>query len=152
MCCREVESVGVEVSEVKQGDFVIPTFMAECEKCRDCTSSKSNLCSKQPFKLSQGMPQCGTSRFTDIKGEVLHHFMFVSSFSEYTVVDVTHLTKLDPVLISPDKACLLGCGVSTGSSNMLFLHGVYFNIITQFLNIQIFKLNKMMRALILGIG
>ncbi|XP_008464878.2 alcohol dehydrogenase-like 7 isoform X1 [Cucumis melo] len=110
----EVESVGVEVSEVKQGDFVIPTFMAECGECRDCTSSKSNLCSKQPFKLSQGMPQCGTSRFTDLKGEVLHHFMFVSSFSEYTVVDVSHLIKLDPLLISPDKACLLGCGVSTG--------------------------------------
>lgn len=120
MCCREVESVGVEVSEVKQGDFVIPTFMAECGECRDCTSSKSNLCSKQPFKLSQGMPQCGTSRFTDLKGEVLHHFMFVSSFSEYTVVDVSHLIKLDPLLISPDKACLLGCGVSTGSSNTLF--------------------------------
>ncbi|XP_038884745.1 alcohol dehydrogenase-like 7 isoform X2 [Benincasa hispida] len=56
----EVESVGGEVSEVKQGDFVIPTFMAECGECRDCTSSKSNLCSKQPFKLSQGMPRCGT--------------------------------------------------------------------------------------------
>ncbi|XP_022946548.1 alcohol dehydrogenase-like 7 isoform X1 [Cucurbita moschata] len=110
----EVESVGDQVSEVKQGDIVIPTFLAECGECRDCTSNKSNICSEHPYKLSQGMPRCGTSRFTDLSGEVLHHFMFVSSFSEYTVVDVTHLIKLDPILISPDKACLLGCGVSTG--------------------------------------
>ncbi|XP_022999704.1 alcohol dehydrogenase-like 7 isoform X1 [Cucurbita maxima] len=110
----EVESVGDQVSEVKQGDIVIPTFLAECGECRDCASNKSNICSEHPYKLSQGMPRCGTSRFTDLSGEVLHHFMFVSSFSEYTVVDVTHLIKLDPILISPDKACLLGCGVSTG--------------------------------------
>ncbi|KAK9112551.1 hypothetical protein Scep_020070 [Stephania cephalantha] len=54
-----------------------------------------------------------TSRFTDAKGELLYHFMSVSSFSEYTAVDVRHVTKTDPSVPS-DKACLLGCGISTG--------------------------------------
>uniref|UniRef100_A0A5B6ZFE9 Putative alcohol dehydrogenase-like 7 n=1 Tax=Davidia involucrata TaxID=16924 RepID=A0A5B6ZFE9_DAVIN len=54
-----------------------------------------------------------TSRFTDIKGETLYHFLYVSSFSEYTVVDIAHLTKIDPA-VPPNRACLLSCGVSTG--------------------------------------
>jgi S-(hydroxymethyl)glutathione dehydrogenase/alcohol dehydrogenase len=48
-----------------------------------------------------------------MNGEVVHHLLGVSSFSEYTVVDVTHLVKI--VQDFPlDKACLLSCGVSTG--------------------------------------
>ncbi|MCI28481.1 alcohol dehydrogenase-like 7, partial [Trifolium medium] len=53
-----------------------------------------------------------TSRFTDLNGEIIHHFIFVSSFSEYTVVDVANLLKIDPA-IPPNRACLLSCGVST---------------------------------------
>ncbi|KAK7828668.1 alcohol dehydrogenase-like 1 [Quercus suber] len=49
-----------------------------------------------------------------MNGEILHHFLWVSSFTEYTVVDVTHAVKITPE-IPADKACLLGCGVSTGS-------------------------------------
>ncbi|KAK9270443.1 hypothetical protein L1049_026022 [Liquidambar formosana] len=108
-----VESVGENVDEVIEGDIVIPTFMSDCGECTDCKSKKSNLCSKLPFKVSPWMPRYETSRFTDLKGEVLYHFLFVSSFSEYTVVDVAHLTKVDPA-VPPRTACLLSCGVSTG--------------------------------------
>ncbi|XP_022946558.1 alcohol dehydrogenase-like 7 [Cucurbita moschata] len=108
-----VESVGEDVNEVKEGDTVIPTFMADCGDCKDCLSNKSNLCSKLPFSVSPGLPRCGTTRFTDLNGEVIHHFLFVSSFSEYTVVDVANVTKVDPA-IPPNRACLLSCGVSTG--------------------------------------
>ncbi|KAK4390875.1 Alcohol dehydrogenase-like 7 [Sesamum angolense] len=79
---------------------------------RDCTSKKSNLCSTFPFKLSPWMHD-GSSRFTDLKGETLYHFLFVSSFAEYTVVHTANVTKIDPV-IPPNRACLLSCGVSTG--------------------------------------
>jgi S-(hydroxymethyl)glutathione dehydrogenase/alcohol dehydrogenase len=54
------------------------------------------------------------SRFKDSSGEVIHHFLFVSSFSGYTVVDIAHLVKISPE-IPVDKAALLSCGVSTGS-------------------------------------
>lgn len=108
-----VESIGEDVDEVKEGDTVIPVFLPDCGECRDCTSKKSNLCSKLPFKVSPWMDRDETSRFTDLNGQTLYHFLFISSFSEYTVVDIAHITKIDPT-IPPNKACLLSCGVSTG--------------------------------------
>ncbi|XP_042989045.1 alcohol dehydrogenase-like 7 isoform X2 [Carya illinoinensis] len=108
-----VESVGEGVDEVTEGDSVIPFFLSDCGECVDCRSKKSNLCSNLPFKLSPYMPRHETSRFTDLKGEVLYHFLSVSSFSEYTVVDIAHVTKIDPS-IPPNRACLLSCEVSTG--------------------------------------
>ncbi|PSR99534.1 Alcohol dehydrogenase-like [Actinidia chinensis var. chinensis] len=108
-----VESIGENVDELTEGDMVIPSFMADCGECVDCKSKKSNLCSKLPFKVSPWMHRDETSRFTDLKGETIYHFLYVSSFSEYTVVDVAHLTKIDPA-IPPNRACLLSCGVATG--------------------------------------
>ncbi|KAJ4966909.1 hypothetical protein NE237_018758 [Protea cynaroides] len=108
-----VESVGENVKEVKEGDTVIPTLLTECQDCRDCNSKKSNKCSKIPFTISSTLPRDGTTRFTDSKGEEVYHFIHVSSFSEYTVVDIANVTKIDP-FIPPNRACLLGCGISTG--------------------------------------
>ncbi|PON60592.1 Alcohol dehydrogenase superfamily, zinc-type [Parasponia andersonii] len=111
--CRVVESVGEGVNEVVEGDTVIPTFLPDCGECVDCQSKKSNLCSKLPFKVSPWMARYETTRFTDLNGDPLYHFLFVSSFSEYTVVDIAHLTKIDSA-IPPNRGCLLSCGVSTG--------------------------------------
>ncbi|XP_039027018.1 alcohol dehydrogenase-like 7 [Hibiscus syriacus] len=108
-----VESVGENVNEVAAGDIVIPTFLSECGECDDCCSKQSNLCSKFPFKVHPWMPRYESSRFTDLKGQTLYHFLFVSSFSEYTVVDVCHVVKIDPS-IPPNRACLFGCCVATG--------------------------------------
>ncbi|KNA18896.1 hypothetical protein SOVF_066310 [Spinacia oleracea] len=108
-----VESVGEGVDEFSEGDFVMPVFLANCGDCSDCKSNRSNLCSTLPFKLSAMMPRDESSRFTDSKGDLLYHSLHVSSFTEYTVVDVAHVTKVDP-RIPPNRACLLSCGVSTG--------------------------------------
>ncbi|KAI3873894.1 hypothetical protein MKW98_001543 [Papaver atlanticum] len=110
-----VESVGENVTDVKEGDTVVPVFLANCEDCRDCKSKKSNMCTSFPFSGTPGMPRDGpgTSRFTDSNGEILHNFLGVSSFSEYTVMDVAYVVKICPE-IPVDKACLLSCGVSTG--------------------------------------
>ncbi|XP_061354564.1 alcohol dehydrogenase-like 7 [Gastrolobium bilobum] len=108
-----VESVGKDVTEVTKGDVVIPIFLPDCGECIDCKSTKSNRCTNFPFKVSPWMPRHGNTRFTDLNGEIIYHFMFVSSFSEYTVVDIANVTKIDPE-IPPGRACLLSCGVSTG--------------------------------------
>ncbi|GMP45878.1 hypothetical protein CsSME_00014238 [Camellia sinensis var. sinensis] len=83
------------------------------EAVGDCKSPKSNCCSAFPLSHRIGMPRDGTSRFRDSNGEVLHHFLYVSSFAEYTVVDIADIVKIN-TLIPIDKACLLSCGVSTG--------------------------------------
>nr|XP_023912316.1 alcohol dehydrogenase-like 2 isoform X1 [Quercus suber] len=108
-----VESVGEHVEEFTAGDTVLPVFLPNCNECSDCESQKSNMCSIFENNFSPEMPRDGTSRFKDMNGKILHHFLWVSSFSEYTVVDVTHAVKITPE-IPVDKACLLGCGVSTG--------------------------------------
>uniref|UniRef100_A0A453B297 Alcohol dehydrogenase-like C-terminal domain-containing protein n=1 Tax=Aegilops tauschii subsp. strangulata TaxID=200361 RepID=A0A453B297_AEGTS len=60
------------------------------------------------------MPRDGTTRFSfAATGEPINNFLGVSSFTEYTVVDVAHVVRLDPG-VPPEKACLLSCGVSTG--------------------------------------
>lgn len=126
LSCRIVESLGENVVEVAVGDTVIPTFMSDCGDCADCNSKKSNLCSRLPFKLSPWMSRYESSRFKDLEGEVLYHFLFVSSFSEYTVVDVANVVKVDPAL-PPNRACLLSCGVSTG--NNVFYNGFHEHVV-----------------------
>lgn len=105
--------MGERVNEVKEGDLVVPVFLPSCNECRNCGSSKSNICSSLGNKFYNGMPRDGSSRFRDMKGEAVHHFLFVSSFVEYTVVDIAHVVRLNHG-IPADKACLLSCGVSTG--------------------------------------
>ncbi|VAH43686.1 unnamed protein product [Triticum turgidum subsp. durum] len=107
-----VESVGDHVHEVAVGDTVVPVFLAQCGDCPDCLSDRSNICSGLPAR--PGMPRDGTTRFSfAATGEPIHNFIGVSSFTEYTVVDVAHVVRLEPG-VPPEKACLLSCGVSTG--------------------------------------
>ena len=98
--------------EVKAGDLVLPVVQRNCGECRDC-KFKGNACTKFPAASLNAMPRDGSSRFLDKDGQPLHHFLFASSFAEYTVVDVTHLVKISPE-VPVDKACLLSCGVTTG--------------------------------------
>ncbi|XP_019190376.1 PREDICTED: alcohol dehydrogenase-like 1 isoform X1 [Ipomoea nil] len=108
-----VESVGENVDEVRFGDLVIPVFRRNCGECRDCKSPKGNTCTKFAVRYQSGMPRDGTSRFKDKDGQSIHHLLNVSSFSEYTVVDITHVVKMNPDF-PIDMACLLSCGVTTG--------------------------------------
>ncbi|PVH65273.1 hypothetical protein PAHAL_2G451000 [Panicum hallii] len=107
-----VESVGEHVQEAAVGDTVVPVFLAQCGECADCRSARSNLCSALPTR--PGMPRDGTTRFSlAATGEPVHNFLSVSSFAEYTVVDVAHVVRVGDAL-PPEKACLLSCGVATG--------------------------------------
>ena len=54
----------------------------------------------------------GTTRFS-IDGKPIYHFMGTSTFSEYTVVAEISCAKVD-LETDLGKACLFGCGVSTG--------------------------------------
>jgi S-(hydroxymethyl)glutathione dehydrogenase/alcohol dehydrogenase len=119
MCTSVVESVGDHVHEVGVGDAVVPVFLPQCGECADCVSARSNICSALPYRPGV-MPRDGTTRFSlAATGEPVHSFLCVSSFAEYTVVDVAHLVKLDVVgpapALPPEKACLLSCGVTTGT-------------------------------------
>ncbi|CCH61100.1 hypothetical protein TBLA_0E00390 [Henningerozyma blattae CBS 6284] len=108
-----VESVGEGVSSVKVGDHVIALYTAECGVCKFCKSGKTNLCGSVRETQGKGVMPDGTSRFKNLKGESLLHFMGCSTFSQYTVVadvSVVAINKTAPL----QSVCLLGCGVTTG--------------------------------------
>jgi S-(hydroxymethyl)glutathione dehydrogenase/alcohol dehydrogenase len=113
-----VESVGEHVQEVAAGDTVVPVFLPQCGECDDCLSARSNICSVLTYRPGL-MPRDGTTRFSlAATGEPVHTFLSVSSFAEYTVVDVGHVVKLavgSAPALPPEKACLLSCGVATGT-------------------------------------
>ncbi|KAA0065135.1 alcohol dehydrogenase-like 2 isoform X1 [Cucumis melo var. makuwa] len=108
-----VESIGEEVEEVKEGEMVLPVYQSNCKECKECKNWRTNKCSAFGDKIGMGMPRDGTSRFKDLNGQPLNHFLYVSSFSEYTVVDIHNLVPINPKL-PIDKAALFGCGVPTG--------------------------------------
>ncbi|XP_029453251.1 alcohol dehydrogenase 1A-like [Rhinatrema bivittatum] len=107
-----VESVGEGVTDLKPGDKVIPLCIPQCRKCSSCLHPKTNCCFKTHLKEPQNLMPDKTSRFT-CKGTQVHHFLWTSTFSEYTVVPDDAIVKIDAD-VPLDKACLFGCGFSTG--------------------------------------
>ncbi|KAH7854876.1 hypothetical protein Vadar_018642 [Vaccinium darrowii] len=107
-----VESVGEGVTEVKEGDIVMPTYIGECGKCNNCVSGKSNLCHTYPFPFNGLMPD-GTSRMSTSDGTRIYHLFTCSTWSEYTVIDANYVVKFDPRIPLP-HASFMSCGYSTG--------------------------------------
>jgi Zn-dependent alcohol dehydrogenase len=115
MHVRIVESVGEGVSDVKEGDHVIPLFTGECGECRQCRSDKTNLCASLKVDGDRGvMRYDSTTRFSHaLTGQPIYHFLNVSSFAEYTVVEAGCVAKINSA--APlDRACLFSCGIPTG--------------------------------------
>ena len=108
-----IESVGEGVTDVAPGDHVLPVFTGECKECPHCKSAESNMCDLLRINTDRGvMIGDGKSRFS-INGKPIYHFVGTSTFSEYTVMHVGCVAKINPE--APlDKVCILSCGISTG--------------------------------------
>jgi S-(hydroxymethyl)glutathione dehydrogenase / alcohol dehydrogenase len=107
-----VREIGAGVTSVAVGDHVIPLYTPECRKCKSCLSGKTNLCTAIRATQGQGLMPDGTSRFS-YKGQPIFHYMGCSTFSNFTVLPEIAVAKIRPD--APfDKACYIGCGVTTG--------------------------------------
>lgn len=113
-----VREVGAGVTSVKPGDHVIPLYTPECRQCKTCTSHKSNLCTSIRATQGKGVMPDGTSRFS-YKGQTIYHYMGCSTFSNFTVLPEIALAKIrDDAPF--DKACYIGCGVTTGVGAVIY--------------------------------
>ena len=110
--CGIVEKAGPGVTELKEGDRVVPLYIPECGHCRECLGGISNLCSALDDAYFGGTMNDGTVRFHH-QGRNVSHFMLTSTFSQYTVVHQEALAKIRDDA-PPEKACLFGCAVTTG--------------------------------------
>ncbi|HBK21876.1 MAG TPA: S-(hydroxymethyl)glutathione dehydrogenase/class III alcohol dehydrogenase [Planktothrix sp. UBA10369] len=107
-----VVEVGDGVKSLKPGDHVIPLYIPECRQCQYCLSFKTNLCQAIRGTQGQGLMPDGSSRFSK-NGQMIHHYMGTSTFSNYTVLPEISLAKIRED--APfDKVCYIGCGVTTG--------------------------------------
>ena len=107
-----VREVGPGVTSVKPGDHVIPLYTPECRQCKSCLSGKTNLCTAIRATQGKGVMPDGTSRFS-YKGQTIFHYMGCSTFSNFTVLPEIAVAKIrDDAPF--DKACYIGCGVTTG--------------------------------------
>jgi len=113
-----VVDVGPGVTSLKKDDHVIPLYTPECRQCKFCLSRKTNLCQSIRTTQGKGLMPDATSRFS-IDGKPILHYMGTSTFSNYIVVPEIALAKIRSD--APfDKACYIGCGVTTGVGAVVF--------------------------------
>ena len=113
-----VVEVGKGVTSVEVGDHVIPLYTPECRECGFCLNPKTNLCQKIRATQGKGLMPDGTSRFS-LGGKPIYHYMGTSTFSNYSVmpeISVAKIRKDAPF----DKACYIGCGVTTGIGAVVY--------------------------------
>lgn len=104
-----VEAVGAGVTDFAPGDHVIGCLTAWCGVCRFCTAGRPYLC------LSQfaGRPPGSRARLTAADGTPIGQFANLSSFAERMLCPERSLVKIRSDM-PLDRACLIGCGVTTG--------------------------------------
>ena len=113
-----VREIGKGVTSLSVGDHVIPLYTAECRECDFCLHPKTNLCQSVRETQGRGVMPDGTSRFS-YKGQKVLHYMGCSTFSNYTVLPEVSLAKIRKD--APfDKACYIGCGVTTGVGAVIY--------------------------------
>ncbi|MDP2738633.1 MAG: S-(hydroxymethyl)glutathione dehydrogenase/class III alcohol dehydrogenase [Pseudorhodobacter sp.] len=113
-----VVECGPGVTSLKPGDHVIPLYTPECRECPSCLSRKTNLCTAIRATQGRGLMPDGTTRFSMLDGTPILHYMGCSTFSNYTVLPEIALAKIrDDAPF--DKACYIGCGVTTGVGAVL---------------------------------
>ena len=107
-----VEAVGPRVSRVAPGDHVALSWAPSCGECSECLRGLRHLCSTAWPAMGAGGLMDGTTRLSR-DGEPVHHYSFISSFAEATVVPERSCVPI-PRDVPFEIAGLVGCAISTG--------------------------------------
>ncbi len=108
-----VMEVGPGVSTLAVGDHVVFSFVPACGRCVSCVTGHSNICDMGIHFVPGLQISDSTSRHHDADGADLTLMCLLGTFAEHTVVNEASAIKVDsnwPL----DRACLLGCGITTG--------------------------------------
>ncbi|HEY1830491.1 MAG TPA: NDMA-dependent alcohol dehydrogenase [Acidimicrobiales bacterium] len=112
-----IEQVGPGVSGLAVGDHVVFGFIPACGQCPPCATGHSNLCDVGGT-LMMGRQMDGTSRH-HARGQDVSTMVCLGTFAKHTVVNQASCVKiLEDIPL--DKACLVGCGVTTGWGSSVY--------------------------------
>jgi Zn-dependent alcohol dehydrogenase len=107
-----VEAVGPGVTRVQPGDHVALSWTPWCGECSECLRGLPQLCATiWPVMYEAGLLD-GTSRLSR-DGERIHHYCFLSTFAEATVVPERSCVRISKD-VPMEVAALVGCAVTTG--------------------------------------
>jgi S-(hydroxymethyl)glutathione dehydrogenase / alcohol dehydrogenase len=104
-----VEAVGDQVTYVKPGDHVITCLSVFCGHCEECLTGRMSLCQNPETRRAPG----SEGRLSKPDGGKMNQFLNLSSFAEQMLVHEHAIVKINPEM-PLDRACLLGCGATTG--------------------------------------
>jgi len=108
-----VDELGEGVTSLSIGDHVVLSWVPSCGTCRYCLLGRPAQCELVANVVAPGgVLYDGSSRLSK-DGEVVHHYLGVSSFAEMVVVPQSGAIKVrsDAPL---DAIALIGCAVATG--------------------------------------
>ncbi|HLI39485.1 MAG TPA: NDMA-dependent alcohol dehydrogenase [Streptosporangiaceae bacterium] len=119
-----VVQVGPETAGWREGDHVVFSFLPACGKCRWCGRGMQNLCDRGAGLLTGARHGDPSSYRLSLDGRPVGQMFGISTFSEYTTVDVDNAVKV-PQDLPLETLCLLGCGVGTGWGSAVNSAGLY---------------------------
>jgi S-(hydroxymethyl)glutathione dehydrogenase/alcohol dehydrogenase len=106
-----VTTVGPGVTEVRPGDRVVVTLIRWCGRCRECVAGAPYLCEAT-------FPLATEHRLRTLDGTPLNMGIRTAAFAESVVVERSQVVPI-PADFPLDRACLLACGVLTGTGAVL---------------------------------
>lgn len=105
-----VEAVGADVSYVAPGDHVIACLSIFCGQCHRCLSGNPHRCTNiKATSRAKG----AAARLERDDGTDVGQMARLGGFAEQMVVHQNAVVKVRPDM-PLDRACLIGCGVTTG--------------------------------------
>ena len=105
----DFEAVAEDVQYVKPGDHVITCLSVFCGHCEECLTGHMSLCQNPETRRAPG----SAARLSRPDGSTMNQFLNLSSFAEQMLVHEHAIVKINPEM-PLDRACLLGCGATTG--------------------------------------
>ena len=108
-----VEQVGPNTRGFEVGDHVVMTFLPACGRCLWCARGMQQLCDQGAYSLTGARIDDQSSYRMSLDGEPVGQQLGVSTFSQYTTVNVMSAYKV-PKEVPLKPLCLLGCAAGTG--------------------------------------
>jgi S-(hydroxymethyl)glutathione dehydrogenase/alcohol dehydrogenase len=118
-----VEQIGAAAHGVTVGDHVVLSWNPHCGRCFYCDRDAPILCEQYLGEGPKGVSFDGEGRTRLADGRPLQQLMFMGSFGEYCIVSDQQAIAV-PKEIPFDRACLIGCGVMTGTGAALNLGAI----------------------------